>query len=234
MASHVPRKFIEVLRKTGMMRVINSVYSTFFRFLKWIASLMGMNPLDAVYTKGFFKDVTKATAPSAAIVARSIVESVDVKSTIDVGCGPGVYLHEMQKLDVEVLGIDGSAQSRQQSVLDPSLIILKNVTKPLNIDRRFDVVICFEVAEHIPKQSSQVLVSNLVSLGDVVFFTAAPPGQGGTDHINEQPMEFWTDLFARQNFHLDKGLTESIRSEWREKEVVWWLHRNLMIFRKSK
>jgi len=48
-----------------------------------------------------------------------------------------------------------------------------------------------EVAEHLEPSSAGTIVQSLVSLSDVFLFSAAFPGQGRTNHINEQPHSYW-------------------------------------------
>ncbi|MCA9789386.1 MAG: hypothetical protein KC462_06410, partial [Cyanobacteria bacterium HKST-UBA05] len=64
-------------------------------------------------------------------------------------------------------------------------------TKPIRFNQTFDLAMCVEIAEHIPNRCSRQLVKTLTKASDTVFFTAAPPGQGGVGHINEQPQAFW-------------------------------------------
>ena len=75
-----------------------------------------------------------------------------------------------------------------------------DLSKPFNLGRRFDFVQCLEVAEHLPLSRSESLVSDLVFHSDVVLFSAAPPGQGGEYHINEQSYDFWKSLFAEHGY----------------------------------
>ena len=59
---------------------------------------------------------------------------------------------------------------------------------------------CLEVAEHLPLPSAAILVDSLVKHGDIVLFSAAPKGQGGDHHVNEQDYEFWRQQFARHGY----------------------------------
>ena len=59
----------------------------------------------------------------------------------------------------------------------------------------FDLVMCMEVAEHLPHARAPSLVAELTSLSDAVLFSAAVPFQYGTNHVNEQWPEYWSILF---------------------------------------
>jgi hypothetical protein len=96
----------------------------------------------------------------------------------------------------------------------------------------FDVAISMEVAEHLPSTCANVFVRLLTSLAPVVVFTAAPPGQGGVDHVNEQPPEYWIQLFELHGFQLNRDLSDRWRKRWEANRVVSFYHKNLMIFRR--
>ena len=92
-----------------------------------------------------------------------------------------------------------------------------------------DVVVLLEVAEHLPETFAGD-VHFLRRAGRAVVFTAATPGQGGTDHVNEQPHEYWIAKFARRGFHYDSPRADRWRSQWRQRDVAWFYCNNLMIF----
>ncbi len=95
----------------------------------------------------------------------------------------------------------------------------------------FDLAACLEVAEHLPPSAGDRLVALLCRAAKTVLFTAATPGQGGTDHINEQPLEYWVTRFRRQGFVLDSTETEGIRADWLAAGTAPWYHCNALIFR---
>jgi hypothetical protein len=74
------------------------------------------------------------------------------------------------------------------------------VSRPFDLGRRFSLAQCLEVGEHIAPEASAVLVANLVKHSDCVLFSAAIPGQGGENHVNERPYEFWRALFAEHGY----------------------------------
>src|SRR5207302_10435510 len=60
-----------------------------------------------------------------------------------------------------------------------------------------------------------------------------PKGQGGHDHINEQPQHFWDALFARKGLALDELSTKIVRDLFRERSVVSWLCKNSRVYRRG-
>ena len=67
--------------------------------------------------------------------------------------------------------------------------------------RKFDLVLSFEVAEHLDSDRLAPLVERLAAAtGKYLVFSAARPKQGGTGHIDGsmKPREWWIDQFERQ------------------------------------
>ena len=96
---------------------------------------------------------------------------------------------------------------------------------------RADVVVSTEVAEHLNEENADRFVELLTSLAPTAVVTAAVPGQGGTDHVNEQPNEYWIEKFEAREFAFDRDLSSRLRAEWRDAGVEGFLYGSLMIFR---
>jgi hypothetical protein len=153
------------------------------------------------------------------------------ESVVDVGCGSGVWLPTAQKLGASrVLGIDQLQNANQFHSIDPKFIQIHDLEQPLSINERFDLCICLEVAEHLSPTRAPGLISDLVSLSDVVLFSAAIPFQGGHHHVNEQWPEFWAELFAQHGFLAWDGIRNQI---WQNMEIPWWYRQNIMLFVQS-
>lgn len=84
-----------------------------------------------------------------------------------------------------------------------------------------------EVAEHIDPCDTDVFVDNLTSFSDVVLFSAAILGQGGTHHVNEQWPSYWIEKFAARGFIP----VDCIRPEiWDDDTMCPDYRQNLMLF----
>ena len=77
----------------------------------------------------------------------------------------------------------------------------------LDLRKSFDLVWCFEVAEHIHPKFVDIFVNNLTRHSKVVALSAAPPGQGGEGHFNEQPKSYWEKKFADRGYALHAAWT---------------------------
>jgi SAM-dependent methyltransferase len=149
-----------------------------------------------VYDKKFFTWVNKTARRSARIVLPIVREAVEPPSVVDVGCGQGGWLSIWNEMGLhDVCGYDGAYVNKARLLIDPERFVSCDLEKPLHAVRRFGLVQCLEVAEHLPPSAAEVLVSSLSNLSDIVLFSAAQPGQGGERHINEQLPSYWAQIF---------------------------------------
>jgi 2-polyprenyl-3-methyl-5-hydroxy-6-metoxy-1,4-benzoquinol methylase len=182
-----------------------------------------------IYDTDFFTEASAAKTSCAEAVAQILVAHLDFQTVFDIGCGTGIFLDALHRLGKTVLGCDSSPDAlRLSSKAYP--IFLADATQPILFNTPFDLVVCFEVAEHIPPRNSASLVRNCTTSGRCIAFTAAPPGQGGIGHINEKPYAYWIRLFSSHSFVLDPGLTDAIKTDMRKHNVVPWISANFMCF----
>lgn len=162
-------------------------------------------------------------------LAAGICELLRPTTAVDVGCGTGLLLGKLARRGVEVTGVEGSRHAIAISHV-PGHVVRWNLERGVPQLGRFDVCLCIEVAEHLPRRSAAGLVADLVGLSDLVIFTAATPGQGGTLHVNEQPHEYWVDLFRAHGYE-PAGVTEAaLKAEIAGVPEPSWMHANLMVF----
>lgn len=188
-----------------------------------------------IYDQKFFDNTLKLEGPSAKAFVAILIKHFSPKSVIDIGCGSGVYLSEFKANHKEIIGFDGSPAAIACSLVKDK-IKQHDLCQPLNLNRQFDLCLCLETAEHLEPECAETLINSLTGLSKTIIFTAATPGQGplSIGHINEQPPEYWQKLFEQKNFKLNKKITETIRQEMADKNVVWWLVKNLMIYEKHE
>ena len=137
------------------------------------------------------------TRGAAALVASILLEHIRPLSVIDIGCGVGAWLHAFREKGVEeIYGIDGEWVDREYLQIPEDCFHPQDLAEPIRVGRSFDLVICLEVAEHLPQESAPAFVRSLMSLGPCVLFSAAIPHQTGKGHVNEQWPDYWADLFS--------------------------------------
>ena len=159
----------------------------------------GAQPMSS-YDQSFFEYVNASAGAAATRIVPLLQQSLAPASVLDVGCGQGAWLAVWQQQGVEdITGVDGSYVDRGRLLFAPERFYPHDLSQPFDLGRSFSLVQCLEVAEHLPPASAGTLLDSLIRHGDVIVFSAAPPGQGGHDHVNERSYEYWRSLF------LDRG-----------------------------
>lgn len=151
---------------------------------------------------GSFQTMAAVGSADAARHIVGILQSVlSVTSVLDVGCARGTWLRAWRDSGVDdIVGVDGAYVDATRLDIPVACFQIHDLADPLAITRRFDLAQSLEVAEHLPKARAAGFVADLVALAPVVLFSAAPPGQGGEHHVNEQEPEWWRRLFAAHGY----------------------------------
>jgi SAM-dependent methyltransferase len=153
------------------------------------------------YDDSFFRYVNSSATQAARCILPLLLREFPVRSVLDVGCGQGAWLAVWRQLNVhDVLGIDGSYVDSTKLLIPCDRFLPHDLRFGFALNRRFSIVQSLEVAEHLPEECAATFVASLVRHGDLILFSAAPKGQGGDNHINEQDYEYWRAHFARHGF----------------------------------
>jgi SAM-dependent methyltransferase len=145
---------------------------------------------------------------------------------LDVGCGPGIYVEELRAVGFEAYGVDNDDRLPDERwffkgdiATDVSLS-----TRLLHDVGEFDIVLSLEVGEHLRREDAAHYIAVIEATGpQVVYFSAARPGQGGEGHINTQPKSYWSRLFSMYDFYLNPEATEAWLSWMRQGYHMGWL-----------
>ena len=215
----VPRPIREAAVRLGMVRAVHAVVPPAH---------------DDVYDAAYYDDVDGEAERSAPAMVRSMVRDLAPATLLDVGCGGGAILAECVRQGIAGRGLEyseaGLARCRSRGLdvarCDLEIDALDAPPTP------YDVVLSAEVAEHLPASVADRFVDALASQGRTIVLTAATPGQGGTDHVNEQPHAYWIGKLAARGFTLDDALTMRWRAEWAGATASWYAD-NVMVFRRA-
>lgn len=182
-----------------------------------------------IYNENSFGDGS-GSLRLAKVIMPVMLDLLQPKSVVDVGCGTGALLSVFHEHGLDILGIDGDWISKDRLHIPQNFFQIEDLEKPVLIGRTFDLAISLEVAEHLPESSAEIFIQTLTDLAPVVLFSAAIPYQGGLNHVNEQWPEYWVKLFAKKDY----VSIDCIRKKIWGKDVGWWYKQNTFLFVKKE
>lgn len=171
---------------------------------------------------------------SADIIVPLILNLLQIESVLDVGCGIGTWTHVFKKKGVKaVFGVDGDYVDRELlfKYIDQSEFYAVDLELPFTLDKKFDLVLSLEVAEHLKETSADNFIDSICKHADTVLFSAAIPGQGGQNHINEQWPTYWIEKFAKNGYRVYDPIRPLI---WNNPQIDIWYRQNILLFSKQE
>lgn len=147
-----------------------------------------------IYSEKFYKAQLSSMSYWENFI-KEIRPLVKFRTICDFGGGVGVFCSVLNKLGYMCTNIDMS-----QASIHGVLTINLDLTKPISLNKKFDLVTSFETAEHLDRKYADIFIDNLVRHSDLILFSAAIPFQGGTHHVNEQPAKYWAEKFKKRGY----------------------------------
>lgn len=176
----------------------------------------------------FYDDQMDGSLRSANRYCGVLARKFAPRSVLDIGCGRGTWLKAFADHGAErLLGFDGDWNSPDK-MIDPRIEFRAcNLESIPFIGERFDLAMSVEVAEHLSAAASDGIVGALCTASDVILFGAAIPGQGGTNHINEQPQSYWAGKFQSRGFRPIDLFRAKV---WDDRNVEYWYRQNTFLY----
>lgn len=144
----------------------------------------------------------------------------------DFGAGGGHYSKWMNETGLlQAFAFDGTHQAAE---LTDGLVQEVNLVQKMSLWRTFDWVLCLEVGEHIPKEYSDMLLSNLKNHAKKGLVMSWSDDWEGIGHVNcLTRQEFVATVQRKTGFVLDSVATEAVRSNCE----IDYIARTLAVFR---
>lgn len=170
----------------------------------------------------------KTTVEAARKALSRVFEYTQAPSSLlDVGCGPGAWLRAASEMGVrDVCGIDGVDLPASELMIDKAHFKHIDLETNWSLGRKFDLVLCLEVAEHLSEVAARILIQALTVHTDVVCFSAACPWQGGQHHVNLQWPAYWQRLFNEFGFRCEDTIRWAI---WQDSAILPWFRQNMFL-----
>jgi hypothetical protein len=180
------------------------------------------------YDAAFYDENIRTALIAAKLIIPWVLARTEAKSVIDVGCGSGAWLSAAKSLGCGVYGVD-------ENVPDDHLLIDAEEFERADISEGvdcsgYDLAICLEVGEHVEQEHAAALVAGLCG-ARYVLWSAAVPGQGGVNHVNERWPSWWEPWFQANGGYV--GSSEIRKPFWDESTIAPFYRQNLCLYAKS-
>lgn len=146
-------------------------------------------------------------------IAARIVAELNPKTVLDAGCAKGFLVGALRDRGVDAEGFDISEYAL--SDVPPAAqghVRVGSLTEP--ITGHYDLVTCIEVIEHLDPADAAAGVANLCAASDAILLSSTPGDRGEATHVNVQPPERWSQLFALHGFFREFRHDASYVSPW--------------------
>ena len=148
-----------------------------------------------------------------------LIDTFNIKSMLDIGCGPGGMVELATSKGLKTWGVDGDDKVERSDSVKLKLTIHDYATGPLTTDV-FDLGWSVEFVEHVDK----ICMPNFLETFKCckyVAMTHALPGQPGHHHVNCMPAEYWFGVMEAIGFQLMTEETNLMRkaSTMRERYI---------------
>lgn len=161
-------------------------------------------------------------------LAKKIAELYQPILAADLGCGRGEYCKTFKEQGWNIHGYEGTPDIKEIAVYKDITVL--DLTKRRWVGIDYDLVLCLEIGEHIPKIYEQVFINNVLEFTHRgLILSWAIPGQGGSGHFNEQGNDYVIGKFVEAGLVHDKERSEVLRKSVSLK----WFKNTIMVFRRK-
>ncbi len=181
-----------------------------------------------IYSKNFYRTRHQDTKYAAHKILSILKNILPLRSIVDFGCGTGTWLLAAENLGFKELeGYEGNWLNKSMYKCNKATLTTHNLEDKINTIKRYDIALSLEVAEHLSAKRAHSFVEELCNIANIVLFSAAIPGQGGTHHINEQWQSYWVKKFNENNFSAYDVVRPKI---WNDPKISFWYKQNILLF----
>jgi SAM-dependent methyltransferase len=149
---------------------------------------------------------------------------------IDLGCGKCDYTNKLLDLGFDIVGIDGNPITPQYCSRSDKIRVC-DLTSDIVYETSYDLVLCLEVAEHVPAQYEDSLIRNIdraVNPGGTLLLSWGVEGQPGYGHVNCRNNDYVKNVFTKFGYTSNEAIENNIR----EKASLPWFKNTIMVFSK--
>lgn len=150
----------------------------------------------------------------------------EIKSFIDLGGATGhlsYYIHKNHNIDVTSVEYFSYHKDSPECLIKDYFVIA-DLRKPLNIDRKYDLVNCSEVIEHIEPEYQQQIIENIKSVAGKYVIITWPDGKINHQHFNPKSLDDYKEIISNAGFSIQQSMTDSFVKLLQEYKNAypWW------------
>lgn len=146
-------------------------------------------------------------------IADEIIALFAPTSAYDAGCAKGFLVRALADRGVDARGGDISAFAIAGAPAGlAERLEVKDLTEPFN--RRYDVISCVEVLEHMAPEDALAAIGNVCSATDVVILSTTPDDFTEPTHVNIRQAAGWAQDFGSHGFFRRTDIDASFLSPW--------------------
>jgi len=137
-------------------------------------------------------------------IADEIVGKFQPTTFADIGCAYGLLVEALVDRGVDAFGYDCSpyAISKGRSDVRNRLAVHNILDEiPLNTGKKYDLVTCIEVLEHIPADQVDQAIKNLCDSSNRILFSSSPDDFEESTHFSVLPTKTWLKKFEKHGFY---------------------------------
>lgn len=232
-------KAFSILKNEGFLVLLSKFISFLVGFLvtpliesiQEIGDRLGVIGPDQIYSDEYYAKRRQDPFRSESHeIVDALVEQFHPDSVIDFGCAIGTYLERFEERCVTIYGVEANSAAFRHAVVPDGRLEQHDLRQPYEPNDYYDLVLSVEVAGYIPERYARTFVNTLAKSGETVVLTAAPPGQGGTHHVNEKKPEYWIQLFNDHGMEYDRETTDELKEEI-DVNSLYHVPKNIMVFK---
>ena len=148
---------------------------------------------------------------------RYLINALEIKSVLDIGCGPGGVVELCKKLGLDILGVDGDFTVERPDSIKDNVVIHDYATGPYIPEKNYDLAWAVEFVEHVDEIYMQNFIESFKSC-KYVLMTHALPGQPGHHHVNCQHASYWLNVMEKNGFEAMPYTLSQVRAASTMKE----------------
>tara|TARA_B100000900_G_C20600428_1_gene725291 strand:- start:962 stop:1525 length:564 start_codon:yes stop_codon:yes gene_type:complete len=136
------------------------------------------------------------------------IKTFNIKSMLDIGCGPGGMVELAKSKGLKAYGIDGDFEVKRSKNISKFVTIHDYETGPSPLDINVDLIWSVEFLEHVWEKYQDNYMKDF-QRGKFVVCTFSE--KNGHHHVNLKPASYWIDVFKDYGFSHDADMTKTIR-----------------------